>query len=200
MSYLVSDEQVRMYNEVKGYSDDEVYLRMLERAYKCLKKVLICSVIFIVIGSVLSVACTGLIYRHTGSVLSDEILIGVLNLCLFVPIFVLITLLIALIGVPIAKNYMDRDELDFLNGVFKDNAICSDCDDCKIISNSNGVFFSTSGGTLVKMLNSSPEGIKIKIVSKEYYEISDACVIKRMKSYSVYDNSGKLLGYRREVQ
>lgn len=182
-----------MYNEVRGYNSDEVYRKVLEKAYRCLRKALITSLVFLFIGAVVSTSVSGFLYRNYGSELNS-----ILSMLLSLIITAVLTLLIALFGVSISKNYMDRAELDFLNGVFKDHSVCSDCNDCKIISNFNGVFFSTSDGTLVKISEASLKGIKV--VSEEYYEITYACVIKRVKYYSVYDDSGKLLGYKGEVQ
>lgn len=54
MSYLIRDEQVKAYNEVKDYSNDDVYRKTLDKAYGCLKKSLATSVIFLMIGVVVS--------------------------------------------------------------------------------------------------------------------------------------------------
>lgn len=197
MSCLVSNEQVRMYDEVRGYSGDEVYLRTLERAYKCLRKVLISSVIFIVICSVLSVCITGLSYRYISRVLPNDLFRSALHLCLSLCIFVLITLLVVLAGVVVAERFSDSNELDFLNGVFMGHATYREVDDCgKVILNSNGVFFSMSSGKLAKLTEYVPEGIRVEL--HEYYEISDLCILKPISEYIVYNDKGNVIGKVRD--
>lgn len=184
-SFLVRDEQVNMYNEVKGYSSDEIYLKTLEKAYKCLKKVLISGVIFLVIGSVLSVCAVCCIYRHSGKLFTNMWVNAVVSLCLYLCIFIVIVLLVVLLGIVIAERFFSADELDFLNGVFREHAICSKSSNMdRIVVNSSGVFFVASGGNLTKITDFTSDNLSVSL--EEYYTISSLCILSRIREYRVY--------------
>ena len=188
----IKDKQVEVYNIVSGYSSDEVYRKILGNAYRCLKKALVTSIVFLFIGVFVSVSVSTFIYRNYG----DELNM-VLSVILSVVISAFLTLLISLLGVFVSENYMDRNELDFLNGIFKDHTICSECDDCKVTINSSGVFFIMEGGKLVRVSRSVPKSVKTML--EEYYVMNYACVVRKVRVLSVYDESGKLSSYRGDV-
>lgn len=184
MSFLVRDEQVNMYNDVKGYSNDETYLRTLEKAYNCLKKVLISSVVFLVIGSVLGVCAVYCIYKHLDKLFPNTWVNAVLSLCLYLCIFIAVVLLVILLGIVMAERFFSADELDFLNGVFREHAICSKSSNTdRIVVNSSGVFFVSSGGNLTKITDFTSDNLSVSLM--EYYTISSLCILSRIREYRV---------------
>lgn len=185
MSFLVRDEQVNMYNDVKGYSNDETYLRTLEKAYNCLKKVLISSVVFLVIGSVLGVGAVYYIYIHSNKLFTNVWVNVVLSLCLYLCIFIAVVLLVILLGIVRAERFFSADELDFLNGVFREHSICSKSSNMdRIVANSSGVFFVASDGNLTKITNFVSDNLSVSLM--EYYTISSLCILSRVREYRVY--------------
>lgn len=156
MSLLIIDEQVKMYNEVRGYSNNEVYQSLLNKSYKCLKKALTLFLICISIGSVAGVYVNYTLYRFFG-IKPDS----VLKLCLSVLIFLLIVLLALLAGVLISERFSSEIELDFINGIFRQNCIRKDIDASKITVNCNGIFLSMSDGTLVKLASPTLNNIRV---------------------------------------
>lgn len=185
LSFLVRDEQVNMYNDVKGYSNDETYLRTLEKAYNCLKKVLLSSIVFLIIGSVLGVGAVCCIYRHSDKLFTNMWVNAVVSLCLYLCIFIVIVLLVVLLGIVIAERFFSADELDFLNGVFREHANCrkySNMD--RVVVNTNGVFFVMSDGKLSKITDFTSDNLSVSL--EEYYTISSLCILSRTREYRVY--------------
>lgn len=192
LSLLVRDEQVNMYNDVKGYSNDETYLRTLEKAYNCLKKGLISSVVFLVIGSILGVCAVYCIYIHSDKLFPNTWINAALSLCLYLCIFTVVLL----VGIVIAERFFSADELDFLNGVFREHALCSKFSNTdRIVVNSKGIFFIKSDGSLSKIAATASNSLSVSL--NEYYIISSLCILSRVREYRVYAE-GKFIGSIKE--
>lgn len=185
MSLLVRDEQINMYNDVRGYSDDRIYLRTLEKAYKCLKKVLISSVVLLIIGSVFGVGAVYCIYKHSDKLFPNIWINVVVSLCLYLCIFIIVVLLEVLLGLVIVERFSNTDGLDFLNGVFREHAICSEFSNTgRVMANSSGVFFITSDGNLTKLASYTTDSLSVSL--EEYFTISNLCILSRVREYRVY--------------
>lgn len=193
MSYLIRDKQVKAYNEVKDYSNDDVYRKTLDKAYGCLKKSLATSVIFLMIGVVVSTSISwhAYMYYFNGS---DRI-VGML---LSILITAIITVIIALLGVVVSRGYMNLNELEYLNSEFKNHSFHNYNDNSRFTVNSDGVYFTMGNGEPAKISNQTKEGIKV--VLSEYYEMNNVCVINKIKEYSVYNTNGSLINRVMEKQ
>lgn len=85
----------------------------------------------------------------------------------------------------IAERFFSADELDFLNGVFREHAICRKSSNMdRVVANSNGVFFVMSDDKLSKIADFTSDSLSVSL--KEYYTISSLCILSRTREYRVY--------------
>ena len=74
-----------------------------------------------------------------------------------------------------------------MNGVLLKNAVRKKSDNGSIRINTNGIFCLTPDGKLLKVSEDITNGVEVII--KEYYQLTDLCLVTAVREYQVYENN-----------
>ena len=185
--FMFKEKQKELRENLKIISSDKIYQMLVEKVTKCFKKNVWTMIVAITIGFTFGFVVAYYFYKHCPIYINAPLNLKILFDCIVVFTLVLFNSFLQWIGFMISSRRLSSDELSYLNGVLLKNAVRKKSDNGSIRINTNGIFCLTPDGKLLKVSEDITNGVEVII--KEYYQLTDLCLVTAVREYQVYENN-----------